>query len=126
MPSREIQDFVEYIQQVMMRTRTGKMKWLEANSTTFTWEAPEKSAKLNLQQILPSQSDLSVAMYGLDRTQRYLLQAIHSPTNEVKVTIDGSLDPKLNEELGHLFELISDSIRQKGLDFLKSILPPPG
>ena len=55
---------------------------------------------------------------------RFILQAIDRRTNAEMISINSAEDHALHKKLEDLFSIVSIGASKKGLEFLKSALPP--
>ena len=117
-----------YIDRLIAATKSGHVDWAKANPTTYIWTSSGTvPARLMIQRVDRSPADRMKAQ-ALNPTLRlpvryYVFQAVELP-NAVKLSINGSEDQEPNAKLEELYETITSGFARKGLDFLKSILPP--
>jgi hypothetical protein len=125
MPSPEFTELLNYIEQLIVATRSGSMVWARANPTTLTWDTQTPTpAKLVLQRLDRRQVTLQVGK-PVEITKRiYVFQAFDMKTVQQKLSLSGAEDENVNQKLEALFESITSTLSQKDLEFLKSILPP--
>jgi hypothetical protein len=131
MSNPELSAYLPYLEKLIAETRNGTMLWHKANPTTFTWETNEpKPARLILQRI---QNRARVRLSELQETKArpepisiFILQALDlsMPGEAREVTsISGDKDSEVNGRLEQLYDSIKLDLSDRGLDFLKSIMP---
>jgi hypothetical protein len=131
MPKPEMVLFLEYIDGLIAATRSGAMDWIRINPTTFIWDtATPTPARLSL-QLVESRGGKVMRGGQVIRTtvrhfmfQAFDLTMMQTAPERQRLAVNGADEPEANEKLQMLYDAISAGISQKGLEFLKSILPP--
>ncbi len=133
MANPEIAEIQEYIQRLILATRSGEMKWITANPTTYSWDTPmgaPQRARLTLQRVEVKEGGLAglVSVGGVlvpKVSHSYVLQAFEFVGTGImpRITVSGTEYPELKDQMESLFELITSEKKRKELDFLKSIVP---
>lgn len=121
MPSPEMTEFLSYLDQLMTATAAGKIEWGRLNPTTFTWAT--LTARVNLQRVDQVTQKVEPGKPPvLVRTTNYVFQALEGALQ--KLTVSGTEDSLVNQKLGDLYAAITGGYSRRGLDFLRSLLPP--
>ena len=125
MPATETKDLLEYIDQLVDATNRDTLDWTKPNPSTYIWTvAPSQPARVILQQIIRNVT----AKDGMGRPiiraiTSYVFQALDSAGTQ-RLNVSGDQAPEINVKLEQLYAAISAYLSRKGLEFLKSILPP--
>jgi hypothetical protein len=131
---QENPEFEQFLNQLAEATRSGTVKWNSVNPTTFVWETPNGKLTLqrvvqrvNVQQVraaIPGRPP-QVVMVPQEKVN-HIFQASQKTGAELEqvLSINSSEHPGLSEKLEALFQLVSQGVSEKALDFLKSLLPP--
>ena len=119
----------EYVERLIAATRSGEIKWVAANPTTYSWDTspgvPQR-AKLTLQRVEKQEPPSIQQGRVVTRvTRTYVLQALElTPTTTItRATINSAEYPALNEQMASLFDWIASEKKRQELDFLKSVFP---
>jgi hypothetical protein len=112
MQPEQAAEFLKYIGNIIGATQNGSMNWEAVNPTTFVWK---KGAGLHTRIVLQRTSNTGSIVYTF--------QGIDS-SNSVQINQSAVHTSELGAMLSSLFVEIRKSLDQKGLDFLKSIVPP--
>jgi len=124
MPSLEITEFLSYIEQLTVATRSGSVEWTRVNPTTFTWDTIKPTpARLSLQRVDRRDRVVKAGRPMVITSKHYVFQAVDPEEGLQKLSISGADDPDVNQKLEALYDAISSGLSRKGLDFLKSLLP---
>jgi len=110
MPSPEDDEINSYLDRIIEDTEKMQMKWDEANPTTFVWSPPAKPGKIVLQRI---------AGETPTSPPSFVLRVLRGQADELAI---GGASTIYNSKLAVLFRVIRESIKRRGLDFLKSLL----
>lgn len=126
MPKPDAGEFLEYVKKIGEAARNGTMEWSRANPTTLvhTQVGPQR-ARIVIQRVdrpVREQSPLGGVRQRV--IKQYVFQVTQGPANIQMLSMDGSDDEHINQALETLYETVSQSISRKGLDFLKSLIPP--
>lgn len=125
MSSPESSEFKAYVEQLIEATRTGSMKWVEVNPTTFVWDTGEpQRARLTLQRVERVERVMIAGRLTQQKRITYLLSATDLRTNQTRLSLSGADDPDLNTAFENLYKLVIADKAHRNLEFLKSLLPP--
>ncbi len=103
-------ELITYLTSLLESTQNGTINWGKASPNTFVWNTSSpKAAKVGLQKV------------GRQGSVSYTFTVIEGNTQ--RLLVEGE-PPEVNLLLGKLYEAVETSITRKGLDFLKSLLPP--
>jgi hypothetical protein len=121
--SHQKDELIIYINKITESTRLGEMLWTRINPTTYTWSTDKpKPAKIILQQVQRSTRRIIGGNIIVRTSTHYLFKVIDQHGQEV-IAVDGSEDESINTSLSPLYEAILSGFTQKGIEFLKTILP---
>jgi hypothetical protein len=110
MQQPELNQLLSYLDGIIAATNNGKMIWSRANQTTYVWNVIGRgNARLVIQKISPSPIFTMVAFNEL---------------NKAEFQANGGENSPINQKLGLIFVGIEQYQDKKGLDFLKTIIPP--
>jgi hypothetical protein len=127
MPRPEDTEFMEYVDQLIESTRSGKVEWRAANPSTVTWEA--EGARLSLQRLERTRPGRTPSgLMGVVKTVSYIFQAFEVGGGAVKrfiekMSIESESNEPINRKLDTLYDVAKTAAARKGLDFLKGVLP---
>jgi len=116
-------ELTAYIDQLRADTKTGKLKWKKSNPTTFIFKSA--GAQLSIQKI---QQTRHVAVVGggirRETVENYVFQAFELPSGTLKLTINTTDKDAaaVTNPLKNLYEAITGTLDQEGLDFLKHVI----
>ena len=125
MPTPEQEELAQYISRIMQKTKDGQAEWTRVNPSTFAWTRTleTRSARIILQRVDRTEIYQRIPGAGVTRTVRnYFMQVTELPTNAQMVSINTDQDKFFAPLLEELFNLVSQNISRKGLDFLKEFL----
>jgi hypothetical protein len=125
MQTVESDELFGYLDQIVNVTKAGKINWVQANPTTYMWNfSTPQAGRVIIQKISAAETFKNPnGTPGIRPVVRFLLQAIDK-TGGVKLALNGAENVAINQRLQSVFETIEATIAQRGIDFLKSIIPP--
>lgn len=104
-------EFIKYVDSIIEATQNGTMIWEVINPSTFVWKkTPSLHTRIILQRLSAS-------------PKAYTFQGIDS-NNTAQINESSVVPADVGVALDSLFLAIRKKLDQKGLDFLKSVLPP--
>ena len=129
MPNPDVLRFFPYLDSLIAASNSGAMIWTRANPTTFTWETMTPSpARLSLQLVESRANRFIGGKLVREEKKHFIFQAFDLSSrgsSQLKFSISGAEDDQLNARLHALHDSITFKLTTDGLDFLKSIVPPP-
>lgn len=126
MPNDDTSDLFTYIKEIIDSTRAGNIVWERANPTTFVWRPSDlEKGRVVLQRIDKQEIIRSVSGRPQVRINKlYVLQILQGLSGTVAMSVGGESDDNINKELAGLYGEVGASISKRGLELLKSLLPP--
>jgi len=115
------EELTKYIEQIISATEQGSMDWEKANPTTYVWITPD--AKLQGRIVLQRIDKNELTREGMRRNKYFVLEAFDE-YQKLQISISGYLIKPINQTLGRLFDTVASANLNKGLSFLKTIVPP--
>lgn len=134
MSNPESDELHKIIDGIISATRKGDFQWRSVNPSTYVWDGFSRqgaAARLTLQRI-SSKVDMDFGGLKLGNVvnHHYILQVSEIPTQglvqgtaENKLTVSGQGEKLLNAKLEELYMLILSGVNEKGIQFLKDIMP---
>lgn len=127
----ENEEFEKIIDGMILATRRGDFQWRSVNPSTYVWDGVSRAAapaRLTLQRV-SQKSEYEIGGLKMPSTTTYFILQVSEITPqgvpEVRLNISGAGEEALNTKLRELYKLILSGITEKGLQFLKDILPNP-
>lgn len=125
----ETEELLKIIDELIVATRKGDFQWRSVNPTTYVWDGTvdrNTPARLSLQRIAQKQA-LDIAGMKIYPRNYYIFQVseISAQGTDLKLNISGAGEELLNDKLDRLYMLIVSGVTEKGVQFLKRIVPNP-
>jgi hypothetical protein len=125
MASEISEQIKKYTARLVADTLGGRVVWTRLNPTTFGWDSTDGTqARVTLQEVEVPRVVVGPSGRTVRQVKRYVLQATDLPTRQVRLDLDSRQDEIIHASLAELYRAVSDSISQRGLDYLSSLLPP--
>lgn len=127
MQQAELEQIVTYLDKLIASTQANQINWTKTNPTTYVWHIPQKgNSRLIIQSVERGTGRIVTNRIGMPAEEmlKYCVFQAMDQANVELLTIDGSTDQTLNGKLRLLFQAIESCLARKGIDFLKSIIPP--
>ena len=125
--------FLTYLEELQRATKTGSVIWRAVNPTTFVWDSPAvTNTRLSFQRIeRVSEGSKTTPLTApgakqIEPKKRnvFVFQAfdLAQPAGPI-LSLDSAEHPELVQGFASLYELITASLSNKTLEFLRSMLP---
>ncbi len=130
MANPESAEMLAYLSQLIDATRSGSIRWVRVNPTTFAWDTRTPTpARLVLQRLQRTVIQRMGATRSAGATlppieTYYVFQALDTGVGEQRTTLNGAENTELNPKLDELYRTIVSTNSRADLEFLKSLLPP--
>jgi len=126
MASASNNEVLVYLNEIVEATRSGSIKWTEANPSTYVWNSlqPPTPARIVVQKVDRPELRPASPLPRYITVTTYVFQAVEVRTGATRFSLNGADDESANTKLEELYEAIKVSIKRSGLEFLKGVLPP--
>jgi hypothetical protein len=119
MEQNQLTEILAYLDQLLHGVKTGKLQWMEGNSTAYVWENKEKGGRIVLQRIqaYTTVNDLGKLTMG----NMYSMKVL-TLEGRPQFALSGATQKDVNAKMHDLFLAIETANMQKGINFLSSLL----
>jgi hypothetical protein len=120
----QINDLPPYIVQLIDATQKDQIAWDRANPTTYSYGSG--NALLSIQQV--PQRRVAAVFSGAPPQPTppvYAFEVIDTSARSTLISVNTRTAEQLTPLLQQLYRAADDSLSRRGLDLLKTVLPPP-
>lgn len=116
----QLRELEATVDALIRSTISDEIVWSEINKTTFAWTNPRTVNRLVLQR---TGAKTAFGSDGISIQGIYQLQAFDAGSRQAAFTVSTEETDELRLKMAELFEIVQSRVAQKGISFLKSILP---